>query len=216
MNWNKIIEKEGKKPYFIKLNKFLNEEDKIKTIMPVKANRLSCFSLCSYEDVKVVIIGQDPYHNHNQAHGLSFSVLQGKQPPSLKNIFKELVSDMCINYPTSGNLAPWAKQGVLLLNTVFTVELHKPLSHQNKGWEQFSLEIVKNINNKEQPCVFILWGGHAKKYQNFIDETRHLVLTSVHPSPLSSYRGFFGSRPFSKANTFLKKSQIKPIDWELK
>lgn len=215
MTWDDIIEIESKKKYFQELAKFLTTEENTKTILPPKDERFSCFKLCEYKDVKVVIIGQDPYHNHNQAHGLAFSVLQGKIPPSLKNIYQELVNDLSVSYPMTGNLTSWARQGVLLLNTIFSVELHKPLSHKDKGWETFSLEVIKKLNKKKSPCVFILWGEKAKKYQRFINEDKHLVLTSVHPSPLSSYRGFFGSRPFSKANNFLKQNSLKPIDWNL-
>jgi len=193
----------------------LKVEDKQKVILPIKENRLNCLKLTPYENVKVVIIGQDPYHNYNQAHGLAFSVEQGKFPPSLRNIYKELVSDMKVEYPTTGNLSSWAEQGVLLLNTSLTVELHKPLSHQGKGWEIFTLEIVKNVNEKKTPVVFILWGAHAQKFSKFINQEKHLIIKSVHPSPLSASRGFFGSKPFSKTNDFLLENQIKPINWKL-
>lgn len=215
MIWDELIQSELKKPYFQALVEFLKKEDQTKVILPVKENRLSCLKLTPYNDVKVVIIGQDPYHNYNQAHGLAFSVEQGIYPPSLKNIYKELVDDMKVPYPKTGNLSKWAKQGVLLLNTALTVELHQPLSHQGKGWEEFTLEIVKKVNEKQDPLVFILWGAHAQKFTKYIDESRHLILKSVHPSPLSASRGFFGSKPFSKTNDFLSKNNIKPIDWSL-
>jgi len=213
--WDDLIQSELKKPYFQKLVEFLKEEDQTKVILPPKENRLSCLKLTPYDEVKVVMIGQDPYHNHNQAHGLAFSVEQGLYPPSLKNIYKELVSDLNVAYPKTGNLTKWAKQGVLLLNTSLTVELHQPLSHQGKGWEEFTLEIVKIVNEKQKPVVFILWGAHAQKFTKYIDHDKHLILKAVHPSPLSASRGFFGSKPFSKTNDFLIKNNIQPIDWSL-
>ncbi len=215
MNWDDLIQSELKKTYFQTLVEFLKSEDQAKTILPIKENRLACLKLTPYDDVKVVIIGQDPYHNYHQAHGLAFSVEQGVYPPSLKNIYKELVDDMNVPYPKTGNLSSWAKQGVLLLNTALTVELHKPLSHQGKGWEVFTLEIVKKVNEKSNPVVFILWGAHAQKFVKYIDHNKHLILKSVHPSPLSAMRGFFGSKPFSKTNDFLIANNIKPIDWSL-
>lgn len=215
MTWDELIQNELKKPYFSNLVEFLKQEDKIKTILPPKENRLACLRLTPYEEVKVVIIGQDPYHNFHQAHGLAFSVEQGTLPPSLKNIYKELVTDLDIEYPKTGNLTKWAKQGVLLLNTVLTVEVHQPLSHQKKGWETFTLEIVKKLNEKENPVVFILWGAHAQKFKIYINQNRHHIIASVHPSPLSASRGFFGSKPFSKTNQFLIDHQMKPIDWTL-
>jgi uracil-DNA glycosylase len=215
MLWNDLIQEELNKPYFKELVHFLKEEDKHKTILPPKDDRLSCFKLTPYDEVKVVIIGQDPYHNIGQAHGLAFSVEKGAYPPSLKNIYKELVDDLSINYPTTGNLTSWAKQGVLLLNTVLTVVLHEPMSHQKKGWEEFTLEVVKRINLKNSPVVFILWGSQAIKFKAYLNNPNHLILTSVHPSPLSAHRGFFGSKPFSKTNQFLIKHQQNPINWEL-
>ena len=215
MLWNDLIQEELNKPYFKELVHFLKEEDKHKTILPPKDDRLSCFKLTPYDEVKVVIIGQDPYHNIGQAHGLAFSVEKGSYPPSLKNIYKELVDDLSINYPTTGNLSSWAKQGVLLLNTVLTAVLHEPMSHQKKGWEEFTLEVVKKINLKNAPVVFILWGSQAIKFKAYLNNPNHLILTSVHPSPLSAHRGFFGSKPFSKTNQFLIKHQINPINWEL-
>jgi len=215
MLWNDMVHEELNKSYFQSLVQFLREEDQHKTILPPKEDRLSCFRLTPYDQVKVVIIGQDPYHNIGQAHGLSFSVQKGAYPPSLKNIYKELVDDLLIQYPSTGNLSSWAKQGVLLLNTVLTVVLHEPMSHQKKGWEEFTLEVVKRINLKNSPVVFILWGSHAMKFKAFLNNPKHLVLTSVHPSPLSAHRGFFGSKPFSKTNQFLIDNQIDPINWQL-
>ncbi len=215
MTWDMFIKDELNKPYFQSLVAFLKEEDTHHVVLPPKDKRLSCFKLTPYEDVKVVIIGQDPYHNINQAHGLAFSVENEDFPPSLKNIYKELVSDMGVSYPKTGNLTHWAKQGVLLLNTVLTVRLHEPLSHQKQGWEKFTLEAVKKVNEKNDMVVFILWGNHAKRYLEYIDQNKHKVITSVHPSPLSASRGFFGSKPFSKTNAYLKAYGYKPIDWNL-
>lgn len=215
MTWDMFIKDELNKPYFQSLVAFLKEEDTHHVVLPPKDKRLACFKLTPYEDVKVVIIGQDPYHNINQAHGLAFSVENEDFPPSLKNIYKELVSDIDVTYPKTGNLTHWARQGVLLLNTVLTVRLHEPLSHQKKGWEKFTLEAVKKVNEKNDMVVFILWGNHAKRYLEYIDQNKHKVITSVHPSPLSASRGFFGSKPFSKTNAYLKAYGYKPIDWNL-
>ena len=216
MIWDDFIKQELEKTYFKNLVTFLKEEDSHHVVLPPKEKRLSSLKLTPYENIKVVIIGQDPYHNINQAHGLAFSVENEDYPPSLKNIFKELVSDLKVAYPKTGNLTNWAKQGVLLLNTVLTVRLHEPLSHQKKGWETFTLEIVKKVNEKEDPVVFILWGNHAKSFMKYIDIKKHKVITSVHPSPLSASRGFFGSKPFSKTNAYLESLGYDPIDWELK
>ena len=216
MTWDDLIYSELEKPYFKDLVSFLKDEDMHHVVLPPKDKRLSCFKLTPYDHVKVVIIGQDPYHNLNQAHGLAFSVENDDFPPSLKNIYKELVSDLNVSYPTTGNLTDWAKQGVLLLNTCLTVRIHEPLSHQKKGWEIFTLEVVKKVNEKKDSVVFILWGNHAKSFMKYIDQTKHKVITSAHPSPLSASRGFFGSKPFSKTNQFLEEQGIKPIDWHLK
>ena len=215
MTWDELIKQELTKPYFNELVSFLKQEDKNKVILPPKDERLACFKLTPLEDVKVVILGQDPYHNYNQAHGLAFSVKSGKYPPSLMNIYKELVEDLGASYPTTGNLTPWAKQGVLLLNTVLTVELHQPLSNQNKGGETFTLEAIKAVNKKEKPVVFILWGNKAKRFIKYIDQTKHHVIMSAHPSPLSVRYGFFGSKPFSRTNAYLKADGQKEINWAL-
>lgn len=215
MTWDELIHQELEKPYFKELVRFLKEEDQKHLILPPKEKRLSCFKLTPYDDVKVVIIGQDPYHNIGQAHGLSFSVEQGDYPPSLKNIYQELTNDLNIAYPQTGNLTSWAKQGVLLLNTVLTVVAHQPMSHQKKGWEIFTLEVVKAINNKTHPVVFILWGAHAQQFIPYINTDKHFILKAPHPSPLSAHRGFFGSKPFSKTNHFLISRGLKPIDWSL-
>jgi len=215
MTWDDLIQSELNKPYFQQLIHFLKEEDVKHQVLPPKEKRLACFKLTPYEEVKAVIIGQDPYHNIGQAHGLSFSVEQGDYPPSLKNIYQEYVDDLKLPYPKTGNLTPWAKQGVLLLNTVLTVVLHQPMSHQKKGWENFTLEVVKQLNAKEQPIVFILWGAHAQSFIPYINQQKHLIIKAPHPSPLSAHRGFFGSNPFTKTNHFLISKGISPIDWKL-
>ncbi|QWB95836.1 uracil-DNA glycosylase [Mycoplasmatota bacterium] len=215
MTWHDFILDESQKQYYKDLEKFMTLEDANKVILPPKDKRLTCFDLTPLENVKVVIIGQDPYHNYHQAHGLAFSVETTKFPPSLKNIYKELVSDLNVSYPETGNLSNWAKQGVLLINTVLTVELHEPLSHQKKGWEQFTLEAIKTVNREQPHVVFILWGSKAKAFSKYIDQHKHKIITSAHPSPLSAYRGFFGSKPFSKTNAYLKSKNIKEIDWRL-
>lgn len=213
--WDDLLHVELQKPYFQKLIEFLKQEDQIKTIFPKKEDRLNCFKLTPLNDVKVVILGQDPYHDFNQAHGLCFSVLNHKLPKSLQNIFKELVSDLGVNYPTSGNLTHWAKQGVLLLNTILTVEAHQPLSHANQGWEIYTTEVIKLLNLQEQPIVFILWGNHARSMKKYLNNSNHLILESAHPSPLSAHGGFFGSKPFSKSNQFLKSKGVTEVNWDL-
>ncbi len=215
MMWEDLIKTESLKPYYRVLMDFLEKRSLACTIYPKKEHWMQCFLLTKVSDVKVVIIGQDPYHGENQAHGLAFSVLTKKLPPSLKNIYKELVSDLSIKMPVSGDLTPWAKQGVLLLNTLLTVEAQKPLSHKGIGWENFSLEVIKLLNSLDQPIVFFLWGSEARRLKAYLNNSKHLILESVHPSPLSAYNGFFGSKPFSKANTFLEKHHVKSIDWQL-
>jgi uracil-DNA glycosylase len=215
MEWNDFIQRELSKTYFQSLIQFLKEEDKTHQIFPIKEDRLSCFKMTPYEKVKVVIIGQDPYHDIGQAHGLSFSVRQGAYPPSLKNIYKELTDDLKVSYPKTGNLSKWAEEGVLLLNTCLTVRAHEPLSHQNKGWEIFTTEVIKSLNEQNKPIVFILWGKNAQNIGKHIKSPIHLKIESVHPSPLSAHRGFFGSKPFSKANAFLIQNNIQPIHWDL-
>jgi uracil-DNA glycosylase len=198
------------------LTNFVLNEYETKTIFPLKENIFNAFQLTSFEKTKVIILGQDPYHGDGQAHGLSFSVQKGvKLPPSLKNIFKELESDIEIRIPNDGDLSAWSKQGVLLLNTVLTVEKAKPASHQKKGWEEFSELVLKTLSDKKENLVFILWGTPAQKLSKFINADRHLIIKSVHPSPLSSYKGFFGSKPFSSANDYLKENKKSEIDWSL-
>ncbi len=215
-DWDQILEKEFEKDYYLKLRSFLDEEYKSKTIYPLAKNIYSALRLTPYKDVKVVILGQDPYHEENQAHGLSFSVNKGvKIPPSLENIYKELKNDLNCYIPNNGYLIKWASQGVLLLNTVLTVEQHKANSHFGKGWEILTDKIIASLNNKDVPVVFILWGRNARNKKNLINNPKHLIIESAHPSPLSAYNGFFGSKPFSKTNSFLKKNNLKEIDWQI-
>lgn len=199
------------------ISNFVEEQYLTKTysIYPKKADLFSAFDL-KPPDVKCIILGQDPYHGPNQAHGLSFSVKEDVYiPPSLKNIFKELKTDLGLEIPNSGYLEKWKQQGVFLLNTILTVERSKPKSHENKGWEDFTKSIIKSLSDERENLVFILWGSNAISYAQYINAKKHLILTSVHPSPMSSYRGFFGSKPFSKTNNYLKQHNIKEIDWSL-
>ena len=215
-NWDKILEKEYQKDYFKEIIKYITTEYKNKTVYPKENEVFNAFRYTDYNNVKVVILGQDPYHGPNQAEGLSFSVSnEVKKPPSLINIFKELESDIKIPFPEANSLKPWAKQGVLLLNAVLTVEEHKPTSHSGIGWETFTDEVIKILNEKEEPIVFILWGAYARKKKELITNKKHLVIESAHPSPFSARNGFFGSKPFSKTNEFLKKNNIKEIDWRI-
>ena len=214
-SWDQLLEDEFNKPYFINLMKFLENEYQEKTIFPKQEDLFNAFKYTKYEDVKVVILGQDPYHEIGQAHGLAFSVLEGvKFPPSLKNIFKELNSDLAIKIPKSGNLTKWANEGVLLLNTVLSVESGKAGSHQNKGWESFTDKIIEVLNKREKPIIFVLWGNYAKSKKKLIGNN-HIILEAAHPSPLSAYRGFFGSKPFSQTNRFLEEHGVEPIDWQI-
>lgn len=216
MNWQDFIYTEAKKDYFIKLKDFVDREYKTKQIYPPSNLVFEAFKNCEYDKVKVVIIGQDPYHQKGQAHGLSFSVNKGvKIPKSLINIYKELYDDLGIKEAKHGYLMKWEKQGVLLLNSILTVEDSKPSSHANVGWEIFTDNAIKCLDNRKEPLVFILWGNFAKKKANLIKNKRHLIITSAHPSPLSAYNGFFNSKPFSKCNNFLIENGISPIDWEL-
>lgn len=215
--WDTILDNEYHKEYFANIVKFVNKVYKEKTIFPPKTRILSALDITDYNDVKVVILGQDPYHGIGEANGLAFSVNDGvKIPPSLKNIYKELHDDLGIEIPNTGNLESWAKEGVLLLNSVLTVEKDKPASHKNIGWEIFTDSIIKKLNERDKPIVFILWGNFAKSKKELITNPKHLVLTSSHPSPFSVNYGFFGSKPFSKTNEFLRKNGIKEINWTIK
>ncbi|MDD4739334.1 MAG: uracil-DNA glycosylase [Bacteroidales bacterium] len=213
--WKEVLKEEFEKDYFDKLTSFVRQEYKDKTIYPKASNIFNAFNLCPFDKVKVVILGQDPYHEPNQAHGLCFSVLDPTPaPPSLKNIFKEINLDLGITPLESGDLTRWASQGVLLLNATLTVEAHKAGSHQGKGWEEFTDRVIFNLANIKSGLVFLLWGSYAQKKGEFIDQTKHLVLKSVHPSPLSAHRGFFGNHHFSQANNYLIAQGKLPIDWE--
>lgn len=211
--WDEVLSNEFKKDYFKQLGIFVKNEYNKKEIYPKYNDIFNALRYTDYDDVKVVILGQDPYHGYNEAHGLSFSVKKGTpMPPSLQNIFKELENDLNIK-KTDSDLTSWAKQGVFLLNSIMTVEKDKPLSHKDKGWEIFTDNIIKCLNEREKPIVFVLWGSYARSKKVLITNKRHLVLESVHPSPLSAYRGFFGSKPFSKINAFLEKNNIEKIEW---
>lgn len=216
-SWKDRLQSEFKLDYMQKLKSFLHDEKiQKKTIYPKGDEYFFALNTTPFEKVKVVILGQDPYHGPGQAHGLSFSVKPGVRfPPSLQNIFKELESDLGIPRPNTGYLKKWADQGVLMLNAVLTVEAGQAASHQGKGWEIFTDKIIETINREKEHVVFVLWGSYAQKKGAFIDRNKHLVIESVHPSPLSAHRGFFGSRPFSKINTYLKETGQKLIDWSL-
>ena len=215
-DWDEILGEEFDSEYYQKLRSFLDEEYSHKTIYPIPKYIYTALRLTSYSNTRVVILGQDPYHEPNQAHGLAFSVNKGVEvPPSLQNIYKELHDDLGCSIPNHGFLIEWAKQGVLLLNAVLTVEAHKANSHKGKGWEQLTDTIIRKLNEKDDPVVFILWGSNARSKKVYITNPKHLIIESVHPSPLSAYNGFFGSRPFSKTNTFLSNNGFKPIDWQI-
>lgn len=212
--WQSVLGDE--KPYYRELQKFLEQERKTHTVFPPEEDVFSALELTAYEDVKVLLLGQDPYHNDNQAHGLSFSVRpRVRIPPSLRNMFKELQRDVGFRIPNNGYLVPWAKQGVLMLNAVLTVRAHEANSHKNKGWEKFTDAIIRTVNAKESAVVFLLWGGYARKKVKLIDSARHVVIQSAHPSPLSARNGFFGSKPFSKTNAALRAVRIAKIDWQI-
>jgi uracil-DNA glycosylase len=212
--WKLKLKDEFDKEYFIKLSEFVKNEYKSNTIYPPGSLIFNAFNLCPFEKVKAVIVGQDPYHGQGQAHGLCFSVRDGITfPPSLINIFKEIGSDLNISRPKSGNLERWASQGVLLLNATLTVRADQAGSHQKKGWEEFTDSVIRSLNEEKQNLVFFLWGAYAQKKCESIDRSRHLVLESVHPSPLSASRGFFGNKHFSRCNTYLIENGIEPINW---
>lgn len=216
MRFDDIIKTESKKDYFQKLMTFIDTEYQSKVIFPRKEDIYNAFHLTPFENVKVVILGQDPYHDHGQAHGLAFSVKENiKIPPSLRNIYSELLDDIGVMPPNHGNLTSWAKEGVLLLNTILTVEAHKPLSHKNKGWEAFTDKVIKELNNDARPKVFVLWGNNAMKKKELITNVNHLIIESSHPSPLSARHSFFGSKVFSRINTFLKETNQEEIDFTI-
>lgn len=211
--WDQVLKSEIKQEYFKKLKEFIDKEYQEKTIYPEYQDIFNAFKYTDYDQVKVVILGQDPYHGYKEAHGLSFSVQDGvKRPPSLNNIFKELKRDLK-KERLSNDLTDWAKQGVLLLNCIMTVVKDSPASHKNKGWEMFTDNVIKYLNKREEPIVFILWGNYAKSKKALITNKNHLILESVHPSPFSANNGFFGSNPFSKVNDFLRKKNQKEIEW---
>jgi uracil-DNA glycosylase len=229
MSWKEIIKEETSKSYFKQLSSFLIEDGKSYTIYPKHSNVFNAFKYCPLDKIKVCLLGQDPYHQPNQAHGLSFSVPSGETiPPSLRNIFKEIQNDLQLgflkeissnlqsNYSfDNGCLIPWAQQGVLLLNTVLTVRDSQPGSHRNKGWETFTDTIIDQINQLDRPVVFLLWGSFAKSKKILLNNSKHLILEAAHPSPLSAYNGFFGCQHFSKANRFLIRNTLTPIDWRI-
>lgn len=213
-DWDNLLENELKKEYMIKLFDFLDNEYKTQTIYPPKDEIFNALKLTSYQNTKIVIIGQDPYHQPNQGHGLAFSVNDGiRIPPSLRNIYKEIENTLCIKCPPSGNLTRWSNQGILLLNAVLTVRDSQPKSHSLKGWEQFTDYIISLLNKRDEPVIFMLWGADAKKKTRLINNKQHIILTAAHPSPLSAYRGFFGCDHFKKANIALKELSKKEIEW---
>ncbi len=214
-DWLYAMEEEFKKPYYRELYKFIVEEYKTHVVYPPSDDIFNAFHMTPLSKIKVVILGQDPYHEENQAHGLSFSVPESQKvlPPSLVNIYKELNSDLGIEIPKTGYLNKWAGEGVLLLNTVLTVRAHEAFSHANHGWEEFTDAAIRAVNKEDRPIVFMLWGKPAQKKMSMLDNPKHMVLTSSHPSPLSAYRGFFGCKHFSKANEFLEEHGIRGIDW---
>ena len=215
-DWAPLLEAEFSKPYYLSLRQFLKKEYHAHTVYPRKEHIFNALHYTPYEEVKVVVLGQDPYHGPGQAHGLCFSVKPGvPAPPSLVNIYKEMNADLSLPPPDHGCLIPWAKRGVLLLNTVLTVRAGQAASHRNVGWESFTDRVIELINQRETPVVFFLWGKHAQEKRNLITQPHHLILEAPHPSPFSASRGFFGSKPFSQANVFLENQGMKPINWRL-
>ena len=215
-DWLPAIKGEFQKPYYKKLHQTIVQEYQTRQIFPEAEDLFNAFHLTPLKDVKVVIFGQDPYHNIGQAHGLCFSVKPGVEiPPSLVNIYKELQDDLGCYIPNNGYLVKWAKQGVLLLNTVLTVRAHQANSHRGLGWEEFTDATIRVLNEQDRPIVFILWGSPAQKKKAMLNNPKHLILEAPHPSPLSAYRGFFGSKPFSKTNEFLIQNHLEPIDWQI-
>ena len=215
-SWFSLLEEEFEKPYFKAIRLFLREQYKNKEIYPHPSNIFNAFNSTPVSEVKVVIMGQDPYHGPGQAHGLGFSVQKGiRVPPSLRNIYKELSQDLGVRIPSHGNLSSWAKKGVLLLNSVLTVERGKANSHKDIGWEKFTEHAIKKLSKKRSKIVFILWGAYAQKKEKLIDSKKHLILKAVHPSPLSAYNGFFGCKHFSQVNNYLKNNGKQEIRWEI-
>ena len=215
-SWKQHLAPEFEKPYFVKLTNFVRQEYRTTTCYPPGKLIFNAFNLCPYDKAKVVIIGQDPYHGPGQAHGLCFSVNDGVPfPPSLQNIFKEIQTDLGTPVPQSGNLTRWAEQGVLLLNATLTVRAHQAGSHQRQGWEEFTDAAIMALNSQDRPIVFILWGAPAQRKARMLNNPKHLILKAPHPSPLSAYRGFFGSKPFSQTNDYLRAHGIEPIDWQI-
>lgn len=213
--WNDLFSIEKKKDYFLELAEFVDGEYEKYTIFPKKEEIFKAYSLTPLENVKVVIIGQDPYHGENQANGLAFSCDYPILPPSLKNIYQELANDLKIRVPNKGDLSKWAKEGVLLINAILTVRKNEPLAHENKGWEEFTKAVIEYLALYKKNVVYILWGAYAQSYEQYINHQNNLILKSSHPSPLSAHRSFFGSKVFSKTNNYLKANGIKPIDWQL-
>ena len=215
-DWNPILRAEFDEPYWKDLQSFVAEERRTHTVYPPHDSVFAALHLTPFAEVKVLILGQDPYHNEGQAHGLCFSVRDGvRQPPSLANIFRELHDDLGIDVPRSGCLEAWARQGVLLLNATLTVRAHEAASHQGHGWERFTDRVIAAVNDRPERVVFILWGASARKKRALVDQSRHVVIESAHPSPLSARNGFFGSKPFSRANAALVEAGRDPVDWRL-
>ncbi len=215
-DWNPILRQEFNKPYWVELQNYIFDQRTSHMVFPAHPDVFRAFHLTSFATLKVVILGQDPYHGVGQANGLCFSVSPGVSfPPSLRNIFQELEDDLGVSKPQSGDLAAWAEQGILLLNTTLTVRQGAPASHQGKGWETFTDEVIRCISQKKEKIVFVLWGASARRKKSLIDVTKHTCIESVHPSPLSAYRGFFGSKPFSKINQLLKQQGVTEINWSL-
>jgi uracil-DNA glycosylase len=214
--WQKTLGDETEKPYFAKLREFVDAERAAHEVYPPEDEVFTALKLTPYDEVRVLVLGQDPYHGPGQAHGLAFSVCPGvRPPPSLANMFRELRDDLRCTIPNNGYLVPWARQGVLLLNAVLTVRAHEPNSHKGKGWETFTDAVIRRVAEKDDRVVFVLWGGYAAKKEALIDAGRHTVIRSAHPSPLSARRGFFGSRPFSKINAALREAGKPEIDWQI-
>lgn len=215
-SWQPILAQETDKAYYAQLQAFVASERAAHTVFPPEADVFNALALTPFEDVRVLLLGQDPYHDDGQAHGLCFSVRPGiAPPPSLVNIYKELHSDVGFRIPNKGYLVRWAEQGMLMLNAVLTVRAHQPNSHKNKGWETFTDAIIRAVSAKAEPVVFVLWGGYAQKKLKLIDTARHTVIQSAHPSPLSAHNGFFGSHPFSQINAALSAAGTAPIDWQI-